>query len=57
MTNTNGHDPADVLYIAFEGDSAVPGPSGAAWTAKSSGEFQSHKGFNALGDRLVAGIR
>ena len=33
MTNDNGHDSADVLYTAFQGQNAVPGANGAAWKA------------------------
>ncbi len=56
MTNDNGHGPADVLYIAFTGQNAVPGGDGAAWKAKSSKEFQNHEAFNDLGDSLVKQI-
>lgn len=57
MTNTNGHDQADVLYLAFDGNDAVPGPNGAAWKAKSATEFQANKKFNDLGDRLVQRVK
>lgn len=54
MTANNGHDAADVLYLAFTGDKAVPGPRGAAWRAKSYAEFG--ESVRALGDRLVGSI-
>ncbi|KAJ9613518.1 hypothetical protein H2200_003460 [Cladophialophora chaetospira] len=53
MTEDSGHDQTDVMYIAFTGDGAVPGASGAAWKASTSDEFQNNQAFNALGDKLV----
>jgi hypothetical protein len=56
MTNDNGHDEADVMYIAFTGQEAVLGKNGAAWRAKTSLEFQNDAAFNKLGDKLVRRI-
>ena len=53
MTGGNGHDPADVLYIAFTGDAAVPGSS-ADWKASTFEEFESS--IAALGDSLVSSL-
>ena len=52
MTNENGHEEADVMYIAFKGKQAVPGKNGAAWKAKTSTEFQNS--LQKLGDSLVS---
>ena len=41
MNGNNGYTPTDVLYIAFTGDSAVPGASGADWGASTSSDFES----------------
>ncbi|KAL2784817.1 fungal chitosanase of glycosyl hydrolase group 75-domain-containing protein [Aspergillus keveii] len=36
----NGWDGADVLYFAFKGDSAVPGPEGAKWDTRDYAELE-----------------
>ncbi|KAF9877999.1 zn 2cys6 transcription factor [Colletotrichum karsti] len=41
-----GHDINDVLYIAFTGNDAVPGATGANWSASNADEFS--KSINAL---------
>ncbi|KAM7197772.1 fungal chitosanase [Naviculisporaceae sp. PSN 640] len=51
MTGDNGYDGTDVLYLAFLGSDAVPGPDGADWTASDFGAFE--KSIETLGDRLV----
>ncbi|OAA56778.1 endo-chitosanase [Cordyceps fumosorosea ARSEF 2679] len=51
LTGNNGHDPKDVLYIAFTGADTVPGKNGANWKAKNSDEFA--KSIKSLGDKLV----
>lgn len=48
------HDVNDVLYIAFTGNDALPGPDGAKWNATSFHEFE--KSLQAQGDRLIARI-
>lgn len=48
------HDPNDVLYIAFAGSGAVPGPDGANWGASSFDEFEAS--LASLGDSLVANL-
>jgi hypothetical protein len=54
MTGDNGHDPDDVLYIAFPGSDAVPGANGADWAAANYAAFESS--ITALGDTLIARI-
>ncbi|KAL8849082.1 MAG: hypothetical protein Q9221_005926 [Calogaya cf. arnoldii] len=51
MNGNNGHDTADVLYIAFPGDDAVPGSS-ANWGASNFQQFEDS--ITALGSSLVA---
>jgi hypothetical protein len=51
INGNNGHVDHDVLYIAFEGDDAVPGAS-ANWKAGTSAEFEAS--LAAVGDKLVA---
>lgn len=51
MNGNNGHDEADVLYIAFPGDDAVPGSS-ANWGASNFQHFEDS--ITALGNKLVA---
>lgn len=51
MNGNNGHDEADVLYIAFPGDDAVPGSS-ANWGAKDFTQFEDS--ITGLGKTLVA---
>ena len=53
VNGNSGHDPNDVLYIAFKGDSAVPGKD-AAWHARSYDEFE--KSISTLGDKLIERI-
>ncbi|KAI0466804.1 chitosanase [Xylaria cf. heliscus] len=52
ITGNNGHEETDVLYIAFKGQNAVPGPNGAKWDAASFEEFESS--LESLGDSLVS---
>lgn len=52
LNGDKGHGPKDVLYIAFTGDGAVPGASGANWKAGSPEEFQ--ESIRGLGERLVS---
>lgn len=52
MTGNTGHDEDDVLYIAFPGDDAVPGRSGAKWNAQTYEEFQAS--IASRGDSLIA---
>lgn len=54
MNGNNGHDENDVLYIAFPGADAVPGPDGAKWNAASFEEFEAS--ITGLGDKLIARI-
>lgn len=54
MNGNNGRDENDVLYIAFPGKDAVPGPDGAKWDAGSFDEFESS--IQGLGDKLVQRI-
>ncbi|KAK4215219.1 fungal chitosanase of glycosyl hydrolase group 75-domain-containing protein [Rhypophila decipiens] len=51
MSGDNGHDETDVLYLAFLGSDAVPGPTGADWKADSFEQFE--RSIETLGDRLV----
>jgi len=46
------HDDNDVLFIAFPGEDAVPGPNGAKWDAKSFNEFE--QSITDLGNKLIA---
>jgi chitosanase len=50
----NGWDGADVLYFAFKGDGAVPGPEGAKWDTRDYAEFEGS--IQELGDGLVEGL-
>jgi hypothetical protein len=50
----NGWDDADVLYLAFKGDGAVPGPQGARWDARDYSEFEGS--IQDLGGGLVEGL-
>lgn len=54
MNGNNGYDGDDVLYIAFPGADAVPGPDGAKWDAAGFDEFE--ESIRALGDKLTARI-
>lgn len=49
-----GYDDHDVLYIAFVGDDAVPGPKGANWSAKDHAAFE--KSIEERGDMLIERI-
>ncbi|KAK7221318.1 hypothetical protein V2G26_009321 [Clonostachys chloroleuca] len=51
VDGNTGHDEDDVLYIAFLGEDAVPGATGADWNATSYDEFQSS--VRELGDKLI----
>ncbi|KAK1690041.1 fungal chitosanase [Colletotrichum godetiae] len=51
INGNSGHDDNDVLYIAFTGDDAVPGASGANWTASNYEDFQSS--IADLGNKLI----
>lgn len=52
INGNQGHDQNDVLFIAFPGKEAVPGPNGAKWDAQSFNEFENS--ITALGNKLVA---
>ncbi|KAK4160191.1 fungal chitosanase of glycosyl hydrolase group 75-domain-containing protein [Cladorrhinum sp. PSN259] len=54
MSGDYGYDGDDVLYLAFTGDEAVPGPNGADWGAKDFETFE--RSIRALGEKLVAGM-
>ncbi|KAA8902930.1 fungal chitosanase of glycosyl hydrolase group 75-domain-containing protein [Sphaerosporella brunnea] len=54
LNGDNGHDAHDVLYLAFTGKNAVPGPHGAAWTASNPQDFEAS--LKSLGDTLIAGL-
>ncbi|GKT49810.1 endo-chitosanase [Colletotrichum spaethianum] len=54
INGNTGHDDNDVLYIAFTGDDAVPGASGAAWNASTYEDFASS--ITDLGNKLVARV-
>jgi hypothetical protein len=54
INGNSGHDDNDVLYIAFTGSDAVPGKSGAKWTASNYDEFEAS--IKSLGDKLVSRI-
>ncbi|OHE92055.1 fungal chitosanase [Colletotrichum orchidophilum] len=51
VNGNSGHDDNDVLYIAFTGNDAVPGASGANWTASNYEDFQSS--ITNIGNRLI----
>jgi chitosanase len=51
VSGSNGWDAADVLYLAFKGGRAVPGPNGVRWDAQDYVEFEG--GLEGLGDALV----
>lgn len=55
VDGNHGHEGHDVLYIAFPGEEAVPGPDGAKWDAKNAAEFEAS--ITKLGDKLVAGLQ
>jgi hypothetical protein len=55
VSGTNGIDGNDVLYIAFRGADAVPGPDGADWAATDPATFESS--IEPLGMRLVARVQ
>ncbi|KAK6332224.1 hypothetical protein TWF696_002945 [Orbilia brochopaga] len=52
LNGDNGHEPHDVLYLAFTGSDAVVGPRNANWKAKSASDFQ--KSLKAFGDSVLA---
>ncbi|KAF3911300.1 hypothetical protein ABW21_db0202233 [Orbilia brochopaga] len=52
LNGNNGHEPHDVLYLAFTGPDAVVGPTNANWKAKSASDFQ--KSLRAFGDSILA---
>ncbi|KAI1777261.1 glycoside hydrolase family 75 protein [Hypoxylon cercidicola] len=54
MTGDNGHDPDDVLYIAFTGSDAVFGKNGADWAAQNYEDFESS--IRGLGDERIQRI-
>ncbi|KAJ6259425.1 hypothetical protein Dda_6327 [Drechslerella dactyloides] len=51
LNGNNGHEPHDVLYLAFTGTDAVVGPRDANWKAKSASEFQ--RSLKAFGDSII----
>lgn len=53
INGNTGHAEHDVLYVAFTGEEAVPGPS-ANWKAATREEFE--ESLTEVGDRLVAGL-
>lgn len=54
MNGNEGHDDHDVLYIAFVGDDAVPGPKGANWSATDRAAFE--RSIEERGNMLVERI-
>lgn len=54
MNANIGHAAADVLYVAFKGQVAVPGAKGADWAASSFQEFEAS--IQKLGEKLVSQI-
>ncbi|KAF4123785.1 glycoside hydrolase family 75 protein, partial [Geosmithia morbida] len=48
----SSHDEEDVLYIAFTGEDAVPGPRGAYWDAEDFDAF--HRSIVGLGNSLIS---
>lgn len=40
VNGTESHEPNDVLYVAFTGPDAVPGPGGAGWDAAAPEDFE-----------------
>lgn len=54
VNGSSGIDADEILYIAFRGEEAVPGPDGADWAAKDPGSFESS--LEDLGMRLVARV-
>ena len=56
INGNDGHDPADVLVLAFTGTDAVPGADGALWDAQNVTAFIEFEPFDKLGDTLVARI-
>ncbi|KAF3904456.1 hypothetical protein ABW20_dc0103329 [Dactylellina cionopaga] len=51
LNGNNGHEPHDVLYLAFTGSDAVVGPKNANWKAKSASDFQ--KSLKTFGDSIL----
>ena len=54
MTGDGGHDQRDVLYVAFEGEDAVPRKE-AAWSAKTFEAFE--ESIEGVGDSLVGRLK
>ena len=54
MNGENGYSDTDILYVAFKGEEAVPGPEGADWGAEDFATFE--RSIEGLGDRLVERI-
>jgi hypothetical protein len=50
MNGNYGYSGTDVLYIAFDGEEAVPGEQ-VDWRAQSSDAFQ--ESLRAFGDKLI----
>lgn len=51
INGNSGHDDNDVLFLAFPGSDAVPGKSGAKWTASNYDTFEAS--IKSLGDTLI----
>ncbi|KAL8656627.1 MAG: hypothetical protein Q9226_002609 [Calogaya cf. arnoldii] len=54
INGNSGHDENDVLYVAFTGDDAVPGPR-TKWDAKNFAEFEDS--IEEIGNRLIRRLK
>ncbi|KAI5794030.1 fungal chitosanase of glycosyl hydrolase group 75-domain-containing protein [Pyronema domesticum] len=54
LNGDNGHTGHDVLYLAFTGTEAVPGPNGANWKTSDPKVFEAS--IKALGDKMIAKV-
>lgn len=54
VNGNSGHDESDVLYVAFTGDEAVPGPR-TKWDAKDFAEFEDS--IVEVGNRMIGRLK
>ncbi|KAI4257349.1 MAG: hypothetical protein L6R42_005739 [Xanthoria sp. 1 TBL-2021] len=54
VNGNSGHDESDVLYVAFTGEEAVPGPR-TKWDAKDFAEFEDS--IVEVGNRLIGRLK
>lgn len=54
INGNSGHDESDVLYVAFTGEDALPGPR-TKWDAKDFKEFEDS--IEEVGNRLIERLK